>query len=257
MSSVVATRSARTSRGRRSRRRRGGPVVRAIGALGELLVTAGLLLGLFVVWQLFWTDFESSRGDRQAVEDFQDTIEEPTDEPEPGPRTGPPPVMEAPGVGETIGTLYVPRWGEGYARTIREGNPENELAVLNQGGAAHYPDTAMPGDIGNFALAGHRQTYGAAFHKVDQLENGDRMIVQTRDAWMVYEVSESYVVTPDQVEVVAPVPGDPDAEPSERLITLTTCHPLWSTRERWIIHGELVEWYGPSRDMPEALQEGP
>ncbi|GAA4415542.1 class E sortase [Georgenia halophila] len=228
-----------------------------VGLLGEVMVTAGVLLGLFVVWQVFWTDVQSSRAAQDAVERMHESYEPPaaTGEQPTGPQTGAPPVIDAPAEGTDFGILHVPRWGEDHELPIAEGVGLHD--VLNTGAAGHYPSTSMPGEVGNFALAAHRQTYGAAFHKIDQLQNGDQIVVWTPKAWLVYEVSESYVVTPDQTDVVAPVPGNAGAEATERVITLTTCHPLWSTRERYIVHGEFVEWYAPSPadDMPEELRE--
>ncbi|GAA4426222.1 class E sortase [Georgenia halophila] len=252
MTPGVATR--RVAHGSSPRRR---PLyVRWTGFVGELLLTAGVLLGLFVVWQLFWTDVEASQDQQEAVEQIQESFTPPPAEPDPGPRTGAPPVMNAPAHGEDLGLLYVPRWGEDYQLPIAEGD---DLPVLNEGAAGHRQGTAMPGEVGNFALAAHRQTYGAAFHHIDQLETSDRIIVWTKEAWLVYRVTDSYIVASDQTEVVAPVPGEPGAEATDRMITLITCHPLWSTAERWIVHGELVEWYPPSdpRDgLPEPLREG-
>ncbi|WP_345045327.1 class E sortase [Georgenia daeguensis] len=222
--------------------------------MGEVLLTAGALVGLFVVWQVWWTDVIASGEQRATVEALEQTYGSDA-VPEPAqPRTDTPPTaIGSVSEGEPFATLHVPRWGPDYEVPVTEGVG---MEVLDTGAAGHYPGTAMPGQVGNFALAGHRQTYGAAFRHVDSLRVGDPLIVETAEAWLVYRVTEDYIVTPDQVEVVAPTPGQPGVEPSERLITLTTCHPLWSVAQRWITHGTLEQWIPRSEGMPVELLEG-
>ena len=239
--------------GRRARPVRGRrPVAALVGFLGELLLTAGILLGLFVVWQVWWTDVAVSDDQAAAVQQIERSFETPSVDTSAEPRTDAPPPAVAPvAPGEGFATLYVPRWGADYRVPIAQGVG---MDVLNTGSAGHYPDTAMPGDVGNFALAAHRQSYGAAFHAVDQLVEGDPIVVETAEAWLIYEVREDYIVRPQQVDVIAPVPADPAAEPTQRLLTFTTCHPLWSTRERWITHAELTGWVPRSEGKPAELE---
>jgi len=231
--------------------------MRAVGVLGELLITAGVIVALFVVWQVFWTDVTGGREASAHIEAF---AQEAPDSPEqPGTRqTGEPPVEPAREAGETFATMFVPRWGPDWEWPIAEG--VGRADVLDAGFTGHYPDTALPGEIGNFAVAGHRQSHGKPFFGVDSLEVGDPIIVQTAQAWYVYRVTDSYVVLPTDTGVIAPNPLDPGAEATERMITLTTCHPLWSTRERWIIHGELDHWVDRAEGRPveiiELLEEG-
>ena len=83
---------------------------------------------------------------------------------------------------------------------------------------------------------------------------GDVVVVESRTTWYTYEVDDGYIVPPTQVEVVAPVPNQPDAEPTEALITLTTCNPRWASYERLIFHGRLVEERPKSDGPPAALR---
>lgn len=244
----------------RPRRSRG---LTALFVLGELLVTAGVVLGLFVVWNLVWTDIEAGQEQRAALERLEeswavpgssddapepDPADEP-DEPSPvEPGEGDPPLVSPAEYGEPFARLHVPRWGEDHALPIREGSA---MSVINTGAAGRYGNTQMPGEVGNFAIGAHRQSYGAAFRHIDSLELGDQLIVRGAEAWYVYEITETRIVQPHQVEVLAPVPGQAGAEADGRYITLTTCHPLWSTAERYIVHGELVEWYPPSAEIQE------
>jgi len=231
-------------------RRGGSPGTRLLGVLGELLITAGVIVGLFVVWQVFWTDVEGSRAAASHIDSFEQSLpvspEQPAVE-----QTGPPPTEPAPAPGETFATMFVPRWGADWQFPIAEGVAR--AGVLDAGFVGHYRATQMPGEIGNFALAGHRQSHAKPFYGVDRLETGDEIIVQTAQAWYVYRVTESYVVAPTDTDVLAPNPGDPTAEATERTITLTTCHPLWSTRERWIIHGVLDHWVDRADGQPAEL----
>lgn len=229
--------------------------------LGEILLTLGILAGLFLAWQLWWTDVLAGREQDAVVSEIRESFDpEPDPAPveeaaPPQPSPDPPPEMAAPAETEVFGIVHVPRWGADYEVPIAEG--VDVQSVFNQGNIGHYPGTAMPGEVGNFATAAHRQSYGAPYRRVEELQTGDVVVVETAQGWFVYRVTEHYVVTPDQVGVVAPVPNEPGAEPTERLITLTTCHPLYSAAERWITHGVFVEWYpregGAPTDVLEAL----
>ena len=224
------------------------------GVLGELLITAGVLLALFVVWQLWWTDVEGARSANIAIEQFEETIPEVPDNTG-TPRTDAPPEALSPAEGDVFGTLYVPDWGGDYRMPIAHG--VDRASVLDAGRVGHYPETAMPGQVGNFSVAGHRQTHGRPFYSIDSLAEGDSVIVQTAQAWYVYIITSHEIVRPDQVEVIAPVPGDPGAEPSERMLTLTTCHPLWSIAERYIVHAELDHWIPLDDGQPAELEGAP
>lgn len=236
-------------------RRRRGAVSTLVGVVGELLITAGVLLGLFVVWQLWWTDVEANSYQADVLEDWREkegVVQAPPQEGER--RTDPPPIPAAVGEGELLGTLHIPRLGD-YERTIAHGVGMG--SVLNRGYIGHYPDTQLPGEIGNFATAAHRQSYGAPYKEIEQIVVGDSLIVETADAYLVYHVTGTEVVHPSQVEVIAPVPNEPGVAPTARTITLTTCHPLFSAAERWITYGELQYWIDKNEGKPaELLEEG-
>ncbi len=112
--------------------------------------------------------------------------------------------------------------------------------------------------MGNFAVAGHRNTYGRPFEDIARLEAGDPIVVETADVFYVYEVTSTVVVDPSEVDVIAPDPDDPpDAEPTRRMMTLTACHPpMYSARERYIVHAELSYWTLREDGIPpEALAD--
>lgn len=230
--------------------RRGSVALGVIGVVGELMITVGVLLALFVVWQLWWTDIEAGAAQKQIVAEFEEAL--PPTVPAVAPiEQGPPPVIDVPADATTFALLRVPRWGDDYVVPISQG--VGRTTVLDVKGIGHYPDTAMPGQVGNFALAGHRQTYGRPFFRAPELQPGDALVVESDVAWYVYRVTESLIVSPHAVEVIAPVPGQPQAQPTEAMITLTTCHPLYSTRQRYIVHGVFESWSAKSRGFPDAL----
>ena len=207
---------------------------RAVGWAGELVITLGVLVLLFVAWQLWWTDVVSDREASRVVATLEDEFAR-------APGTGAP--LPGSGIPEGIGDdgafaiVRIPRFGADYARPLIEGTDRPVLAL----GLGHYVGTAGPGQVGNFAVAGHRTTYGRPLHDVDLLRDGDRVVVETVDTVHVYEVTARDVVRPTDVEVIAPVPDEPGAAPTQALITLTSCHPKYSATERFVVHGRLVE----------------
>ena len=161
--------------------------------------------------------------------------------------------MDVQDYASVFAVLHVPRWGADYAKPIAEGVTRKD--VLDVLGLGRYPQTAMPGGFGNFAVAGHRTSYGKPLTDVDTLQVGDALIVQTEDAWYVYTVTSWSIVRPTQIEVIAPTPGVKDSEPSGRFITLTTCHPRYSAAQRWIVHGELNYWAPTGMGIPPEMAE--
>lgn len=235
-----------------------GVLATVVGVAGELLITLGVLLGLFVAWQLWWTDVVADRAQAQVVRDLDwaVTADEPAPEPEPADepvvrQTGVAPVLTEPAHATTFATLHVPRWGADYVRPISEGTSRRD--VLDVLGLGHYEGTAMPGGLGNFAVAGHRVTYGKPLNRIEELVVGDPLVVQTEDTWYVYTVTETLVVGPRQVDVVAAVPGLLDTFPTEAMMTLTTCHPMYSARQRYVVHAVLEYWVPVADGTPAEI----
>jgi LPXTG-site transpeptidase (sortase) family protein len=96
----------------------------------------------------------------------------------------------------------------------------------------------MPGQLGNFAVAGHRSP--AIFWDLDKMRPGDPIVVETKQQYHIYRVTTKSIVKPTSVEVVAPVPGRPGETPTKAMLTLTTCNPKFDNYERLIVHAELV-----------------
>ena len=249
-----------------------------LGLVGEILITAGLVLGLYVAWQLFYTDVLSGRTQSDALDKI--TWAEPVRVPaittggtatvgsqEPSVEVAlipedlkvyspaGAPVIAEPAEATTFATLHVPRWGTDYVKPISEGTDRER--VLDTLGIGHYTGTSMPGAVGNFAIAGHRTTYGKPFSDINTLQKGDSLVVQTESAWYVYTVTGSTIETPEYIAAIAPVPGKPGEVPTAASITLTTCHPKFSAEKRFIVWGELKYWAPTGNGYPSELVEQP
>jgi sortase A len=226
---------------------------RLVSVLGELLVTAGVLTLLFVVWQLYWTDLTSGRVQASTVSSLEQQWAAQAPAPTPtataGAPTADPGVDQTPPTGDAFAIVYVPRWGSDYAVPVVEGTGTEELKE----GIGHYPDTAMPGEVGNFAIAGHRVTYGKPFNRVAELQDGDAVVVATATQWFTYRVRSHEIVSPRQVSVIAPVPDQPGQTPTQAWLTMTACHPMHSARQRYVVHALLESVRDRSDGPPPSL----
>jgi len=222
-----------------------------LGVLGELLITAGLFVLLFVVWELYWTNLGANREAEAHRDTMADSFSENYDAGFDG--SGPDPAVPAEVTsGDPWGMLYIPRFGPDYSVPMLDGTgPEIDSAVVGR-----YEDSPRPGEEGNLALAGHRQTYGAVLWDMDKLQDGDRMYVQTANGWWVYETRMVHIVDPSAIEVLAPNPMDPaSGEPDGSWLTLTTCHPPYTVLERMISHAELVDFVPLADGAPDEIAE--
>lgn len=224
-----------------------------IQIIGELLITAGVILLLFVVWELWWTNIEANSAQQQAVSEFTQEFQGPVTPPGPDSPTdfGPPVVMSEPlAAGTVFGIAYVPRFGENYSRPLVEGVAPAQLDTL---GLGRYDSSTMPGGVGNFAVAGHRQTHGAVLDAIHTLVPGDKIYVQTRDGYYTYVFRNNQIVMPDRADVLLPVPTQPDAVPTERFLTMTSCNPRFGAEERIIAYSVLESWQPASAGPPAAI----
>jgi sortase A len=229
-----------------------------VGVLGEVLITLGVLLLLLVAYQLWWTNVEANRAADQVAAELERSWAQPLpgdDGPgEPGDGDDGPAIPDGPIPGNAFARMYIPRLSDSvWGTPVVQGVTRPDLAK----GIGHYITTAMPGEVGNFAVAGHRATNGEPLRDIDRLQVGDEVYVETRDTWFVYTLERDQIVRPTDTWVIAPVPWDPGAEPTQRLITVTTCHPRWASTERWIWWGTLAETIAKADEaVPEALKDG-
>lgn len=243
------------SRRRVQQKRKPSLFIRFIGVLGELMITASLVLGLFIFWQLYWTTWEVEGEKAQAIETFHNElppVEKPKDPPKP--RTDAPPVPEPAAYGSMIGVLHIPVWD--YMQVpVAEGTGQE---LLDLAYAGHYQESDEPGAIGNFAMAAHRRSYGNNFRHVDTIEPGTPVVMETADAFMVYEVVSKEIVLPTQWQVILPVPNEPGVAPEKRMMTMTTCSTetggQFGNSHRYIVYLEFKHWTPRSEGLPMELQ---
>jgi LPXTG-site transpeptidase (sortase) family protein len=204
----------------------------AISVIGELLITAGLVLALFVVYSLWWTNVLADRHEAKAG----DKVRQQWAAGSPGtPARG----LDTKG---GIGFLHVPAMGRNYEVLVEKGTTTK---VLNEGVAGYYTDptpAAMPWDsVGNFTLAAHRDGHGAKFHNIDKIHTGDPVVFESKDTWYVYKVYKVLDQTSKyNVAVTDQVPKESGRNKPGRYITLTTCTPVYTSRYRYVVWGELV-----------------
>ena len=212
---------------------------------GELLITLGLVLLLFCVYELEITGVYTADQQQTLDRDLVRTWSLPRTTP----RGTPVPSAFAPGTG--VARLYLPTLGRDQVHVVVEGVSHHDL----QRGPGHYPGTALPGQLGNLVVSGHRTTYGAPFNRLDELRTGDPVVVETADTFWTYTVQAERIVAPTDTQVILPVPGRPGAVPTQALLTLTTCNPKYSAQQRLIVSavlsGRLSKTAGT---LPPALQ---
>lgn len=238
--------------------------------LGELLLTVGAVILLFAFYESYWTNIASGRLQDEKASALQDRWGESE---ESGERVNPRQKI-TPELGEAFARMYIPAFGSDFQFAIVEGTDDADLIA----GPGRYVETQMPGEAGNFAVAGHRVGKGAPFNDLGNLQVCDAIVVETQTEWITYRVlpidvagdarraeatgcltpeqvdrvthgeyasvQGRHITLPGAVEVINPVPGLAATQVSpelEGMITLTTCHPQFSNAERMIVHAMEVE----------------
>ncbi|WP_173850035.1 class E sortase [Lentzea albidocapillata] len=249
---------------------------RAVRGFGELLITIGLVVLLFVVYEVYVTDLMSMRKQNNADAQLNARWDAEANTVAADPQR---PIRTDLVPGEAFAKMYIPVLGEDYRFAVVEGTTPADLEV----GPGHYRTTAGPGEKGNFAVAGHRVGKGAPFNDLDLLQSCDAVVVETESMWFVYRVLPmtnekvgwaqgkgrdprcagvqplelthgapyantpgQEIVLPEQGEVIDPVPnyrGELPTDQMASLMTMTTCHPKFSDRQRLIVHAVLTQSY--------------
>ncbi|MFD9575739.1 class E sortase [Streptomyces sp. NPDC059982] len=210
-----------------------------VRTFSEVCLTAGTLIVLFVAYVLLWTGVKADRameGERDRLHDRWAAAPAPA--PAPAPRqAAPAPVPAAYPAGGVFAEMYVPRFGDDWSKPVLEGTG----ADLLKKGLGHYPGSARPGGEGNFAVAGHRRTYGDPFKDVPELRPGDAVIVREAGTLYTYTVRARPLRTlPTETGVVDPVPKRSPFTAPGKYLTLTTCDPEWGHSHRLIVWAELT-----------------
>jgi sortase A len=206
---------------------------RLFALIAELAVLVGAVLCLQAIYQIGLTNFDS---DRKALELSERLVTEFSKHTEIRP-TASPAVVEKESDLAGFALLYIPALKEDvWALPILGDVTEGALAK----GAGHYPQTAMPGEIGNFAVAAHRATRGEPFAYFERLMPGDRVIVQTSSGFFTYELFADEKIQESETWVISEQPKGVVSKPTA-LITLTTCDPRWNSTHRWARWGKLID----------------
>ncbi|MDW4904705.1 class E sortase [Streptomyces sp. ADMS] len=226
-----------------ARAQKPGMAVLASRAVGEVFITTGVVMLLFVTYQLWWTNVRAHAQAGNEASSLQDDWAS-------GKRA---PGAFEPGQGFAI--LDIPKLD--VVVPIAEGIDKKN--VLDRGMVGHYAEgslkTAMPGDAtGNFGLAGHRNTHGEPFRYINRLQKGDAIVVETQDKYYVYKMEAILPVTsPSNTSVLNPIPNGSGFTEPGRYITLTTCTPEFTSKYRMIVWGKMVEERPRSEGKPDAL----
>ncbi len=216
---------------------RPGRIARSAGALGELLITLGVIIALYAVYELWWSNITAGQETRRnSTALLQTWAHEPAK-----------PAAAKPGdavaAGQSFGFLYIPALGADWRALIMQS--VDRTRVLNTGAVGHYTDpaSAMPWDpVGNFAVAGHRDGHGMIFRDLDNLKAGEKVYVQTDYGWFVYRLDRGpATVAIDDVGAVEPVPAGSGFTKPGRYLTMTTCTPIYIDSHRLVWWGHLVQ----------------
>ncbi|MGA5420840.1 class E sortase [Streptomyces lavendulocolor] len=227
---------------RAARARKDSVGVVASRVVGELFITFGVVMLLFVTYQLWWTNIRAGFQADEAKQGIENAWAE-----------GRKPDAFEPGQGFAI--MYIPKLD--VVVPIAEGIDKKR--VLDRGMVGHYAEgqlkTAMPSDKrGNFAVAGHRNTHGEPFRYINRLTPGDPIVVETQDSYYTYEMTSILPQTPpSNVSVIQPVPAGSGFTGPGRYITLTTCTPEFTSTYRMIVWGKMVDERPRSKGKPDAL----
>ncbi|WP_432019296.1 class E sortase [Streptomyces sp. 1222.5] len=227
-----------------------------VRTVSELCITVGTLIVLFVVYVLFWTGVRAD----SAMSDQIDRLQRQwaTGAVRPGPPRGEQtPASERQGrprpyrYGRAFAIMYIPRLGFTWNKPVLQGTGRDVLAE----GLAHYERTARLGGRGNFAVAGHRRTYGNPFKDFPRLRPGDAVVLTDGSTWFTYRIDKGpYKTVPTDVEVIDPVPRKSGYTGPGRYLTLTTCDPEWGHSHRLIVWAHLDSTQPVEAGEPRALR---
>ncbi|MFD5156574.1 class E sortase [Streptomyces hawaiiensis] len=220
-----------------------------VRTVSELCVTVGSVIVLFVFYVLFWTGVRADG----VMDDQIDVLRKEWSKPRP-PAGG---SLASPGKpapyakGRPFAIMYIPRLGFTWNKPVLEGTATGTLKK----GLGHYAETAQLGQRGNFAVAGHRRTYGDPFKDFPELRRGDAVVLTDGTTWFTYRIDKGpYKTVPSDIEVIDPVPRTSGYTRSGRYLTLTTCEPEWGHSHRLIVWAHLDSTQPVEAGKPEALR---
>lgn len=218
-------------------------LLRVLDVVGRTMIATGVMLLLFVAYQLWGTSFAESRSQSQLAEQFETLVEQPTA------------VTTAPVHGGVVSRIEIPDID--VDKFVIAGVDAESLRQ----GPGLFPGSPLAGQLGNVAITGHRTTYGAPFSRIDEMEVGDEVIIHTPQGPVTYIVNaEPFVVEPTRTEVARTI------DPDRAMLTLISCHPRWTSEKRIVVTADLAPTVEPqaptafvpteAAPIPVALSEG-
>lgn len=239
-----------------------------VGFIGNMMLLAATVIGLFIFWQIQWTTWEANAHQEASIEYFENTEHFVASPNQVGvERRDEPPKMSHVSHGQYIGMINIPAIHGDKWSVIAEGSG---LDVIDMGYFGRYNNTrTYPGEVGNFSMAAHRLSYGSGMMDIDKVKVGDSVIVETNKYYYVYKVLENPIdvlVNPSQVEVISADPYQArqliaegkdwrteDIEVTRRFLTITSCHPAYVSSHRIILHAEFDYWMDKEDGKPKEL----
>jgi sortase A len=224
-----------------------------VRTVSELCITVGSLIVLFVVYVLFWTGVKADSAMNDQIDQLQKQWSQGTVRQAAAPGRATSPKQPAPYVpGRPFAVMYIPRLGFTWNKPVLE---DTDVDTLKKG-LGHYKGTAQLGQTGNFAVAGHRRTYGDPLKDFPRLRPGDAVVLTDGTTWFTYRIDKGpYKTVPTDVEVIDPVPRESGYTRPGRYLTLTTCDPEWGHSHRLIVWAHLDSTQPVEAGKPAALRQ--
>ncbi|MEV5593395.1 class E sortase [Streptomyces sp. NPDC052496] len=225
-----------------------------VRTVSEVCVTVGTLIVLFVVYVLYWTGVRADSamdGEIGALQDRWSTGPvAPASPKDAAGQPGGPARQPRYENGRSFAVMYIPRFGADWSKPVLEGTGTDVLKK----GLGHYDRTARLGETGNFAVAGHRRTYGDPFKDFPALRPGDAVVLTDGATWYTYRIDRHpYRTLPTDIGVIDAVPRKSGYNGPGRYLTLTTCEPEWGHSHRLIVWAHLDSTQPVERGRPSAL----
>ncbi|MFF4113853.1 class E sortase [Streptomyces sp. NPDC001714] len=222
-----------------------------VRTVSELCITVGTLIVLFVAYVLFWTGVKADSVMHDQIDQLQRQWSAKATVHPTAKATAAPAKPAAYHYGKPFAIMYIPRFGFTWNKPVLEGTGTDVL----EKGLAHYARTARLGQVGNFAVAGHRRTYGDPFLDFPRLREGDAIVLTDGTTWFTYRIDKGpYKTVPTDVEVIDPVPRKSGYTRPGRYLTLTTCDPEWGHSHRLIVWAHLDSTQPVESGRPKALR---
>lgn len=220
--------------------------------LGAVLLLAGTAVIGKLGYETVWKDRQALIVERelraQLIEQWKQQETQPEEKPGPADSSNTIGETTRP-LGRGFAVIHIPRLGSTWNRVIVEGVTLPDL----DGTLGHFPDSQSPGEVGNFALAGHRMTHGAPMKDINKMVEGDNIYVETADRWFTYTVTSHKIIKPTDIDVTYPVPFKKGVAPTKATMVITACHPQWSASQRYALFAELTDVRLKLMGKPDGL----